>query len=658
MKSQESASPIKRGYIIGRLVGYLENYKYLQEQVKETGRQDNILYLYGDIDASERLAHNIREAVKNTDRIVLNYDFDLGNATLGVKDFLQEIVFSNQTVQWTYTAYFLELLTIAEEDEKVTQKSINCFELAKYGVDLLLNPDPFAKINLGIEFTAKAAQKIVELVKSVKPEGKKVVGDFTTPLLFLQYDLERIVSKNPKQQVVFLINGLETYDNKIRDIARENNHMCIEQWMCMMKEEKGVVWILLNKGMPNRYIRREIELENIWQIECINKAEAMQYLRAELGDESEEWIRQAFIQTGGQKKLLDYCIQHRKAEKMQDEQSKKGNCEENRSMFLEQIYFYEEQLKNAQDNKQKSMCEMMIQILLDKVNNIEYSFEQENVDEWFHNLWKGVVVGGQQNNNVTEGEIPKITREDPLWQIFPQAVLEYWTDGYYRDEEDIILLPCICYLVWNNDQTIKNDLLVGIRMSNPYEKKRAKIKTAIEKAKCFAEYSEYENTFYVREEIARILRQHQNFERWAQLFMQEYPDGQILKNDESKDRRLNNDSRPVENHTNVETNINIDTFSSIAASNDPQIENMDTPGDTIEKINVVEADSEKQKEESGSASESKTMTNEAKIAHTDAEKNENANSQENNLMSNTGLNVVDKNLSIEDNDKYSNHKKE
>ena len=44
MKSQESASPIKRGYIIGRLVGYLENYKYLQEQVKETGRQDNILY--------------------------------------------------------------------------------------------------------------------------------------------------------------------------------------------------------------------------------------------------------------------------------------------------------------------------------------------------------------------------------------------------------------------------------------------------------------------------------------------------------------------------------------------------------------------------------------------------------------------------------------
>ena len=53
------------------------------------------------------------------------------------------------------------------------------------------------------------------------------------------------------------------------------------------------------------------------------------------------------IGVDGQKKLLDYCIQHRKAEKMQDEQSKKGNCEENRSMFLEQIYFYEEQLKNA-----------------------------------------------------------------------------------------------------------------------------------------------------------------------------------------------------------------------------------------------------------------------------------------------------------------------
>ena len=665
MESQKSFNLIKREYITGRLIGYLENYRYLQHAVQDVGNQQNILYLYGDIDSNESFYTDLRKNISSSDRVILYYSFADGDGTLGVETFLNEIKKTNKDVDFAYTDYYLELISAAEEEAKTSSRAVNLVELAKYGL-ALINPDPFAKVDLAINIAEKAGALVSELKKKLNASAKKAaladpedeerdLSNIATPLIFLRYDLERLTRENPDKQIVFLTNGLETYDEKLRKTARTNDHMDIEQWMDLMEMSKDVVWILLNRQMPDARVRRKIALENIWQIEHIDRKEAIEYLRANLENEQEEWIQKAYEETGGQRKLMDYCIRYRLEEKSSghgrfgEEDDTEDEIQDYREMLDE--YMGKREAEKSEEKRIKLDKKIhSLQKHLDSLLCKQISMSEKEIGLWFQNLWKGKLAGTLSEEGPPRGCIPNITEEDPLWQIFPEVVLAYWTDGCQPVEQDKMLLPCICYLVWDKEQTRNKDWLLGIRTNNQLGIGRTEnVIRAIYETGCFSEYSEYEHTYYVREEIAHILKRHQNFEKWSELFRRTFVD-QLLpdKNELTEDIKLSDNGNVSEFvHDEME---NKDDLSAPANDvNERILGEMRTVETTAEKA-VLKLDQEETPED-GTAPETEReeLVNEAKIRQDISERNEKIHHHGNRLAGSGDLNDVDKNVLIEDN---------
>ena len=662
MRLQEKYFLIKREYVIGRLIGYLENYRYLQSVIQTQGTQENILYLYGDIDKNEHFYSNLREDISNTGRNVFYYNFAEGDGTLGVKSFLQEIINENKKYQFTYTRYYLELLQAAEEYAKSENRSVNWADVARYGLKLI-NPDPFTRAEIAIDLSEKAVGLLKFLANTVKapmkeeaePEEMEDVSDIANPFQFLRYDLEHILREEPDRQFVFLINGIETYEEKIRQAVREDYHMDIDQWMDMMAETDGVVWILLNKQMPDARVRRKMGADHIWQIGCLNREEALQYLRAEMETENAEWIRRVYEETGGQLKLMDYCIECRKAEKKEGQNSvdEKTEIADEIQKIQKRIGTFRKILAATEDEEEQRELNNQIRELQERIETLEYKsvfLSQDGLDQWFQNLWRGKLTNHRNSGEETEESIPRITREDPLWQIFPEVVLACWTEGCQYDSKDKMLLPCICYLVWNKDQNQNADWLLGINTNNQYGSgKKENIIRVIYEAKCFAEYREYENTYYVREEIAGILKQHQNFQKWSELFQKAYMDELVPKNSEATEKILPNDNN----------DFTTDKLKSVGAGNKYGSSTLDNVENdrSFEGLTEVKESAEKTTEKVITEEEKTSPpANEAKIQQDISEKNESHAEPVNLLRGGTEKNI-DKNIPLDNNGNYNNEKK-
>ena len=672
MGAQERYFLIKREYVIGRLIGYLENYRYLQKVPQICGKQENILYLYGDIDRNEHFYANLREDIGNTGRQILYYSFAEGDGTLGVQSFLQEIIAKNKEYDFTYTGYYLELLAAAEEYAEDHRQTVNWGDVARFGLKLI-NPDPFTRAELAIDLTEKAVGLLKYLADKVKAPRKedvseeeetRDVSDIATPFLFLKYDLEQISREHPEKQFVFLINGIETYEEKIRPSVREDYHMDIEQWMDMMAETDTVVWILLNKQMPDAKIRRKIDVEYIWQIGCLNREEALQYLRAEMPEEQEEWIRKVYEETGGQLKLMDYCMECRRAEKKDGRNfpgGKTGIAEEIQK-YKKRIDVFRKMLAGMDEEEEQREMDNQIRELQEKIDTLEYKsvfLSQDELSQWFQSLWKGKLTQHGKTGEEIADYIPKITREDPLWKIFPDVVLAYWTEGCQFDPKDKMLLPCICYLIWNKEQTQNADWLLGINTNNQYgTEKKENIIRVIYEAKCFAEYREYENTYYVREEIAGILKQHQNFERWSKLFRDTYVEELLPKNSELAEKITLNDNNDIgmsQMHNAKILDKDMGEGPGIA-ENEHSFDQLKPTDKPLEKT-VEKGILEEKKPEESSASEQPPMINEAKIKQDISEKNESHTDPANQLDVAASQKNVDKNIPLIDNDNYNDAKK-